>query len=164
MVPRQGGGSDVGGVLVTFADDLRQLARDVRGIPGDMGIRPHRVYIQTSTFAGTYTGDGNRSTTETELTEGRGNPPKVRWLKADEITVGSLPAGSVKIGPITAQHPGSPVTAALLQARDAQEGDLRHVRIVGPMHPTGALYRLVSANLDRAIHYTLTASPVEPLV
>lgn len=121
----------------------------------------HRVFLQDVEFTGTYTGDGQRATTNIELTEGDDHPPKVRWLKADELTVGNLPAGSVTIGPVTAEHPGSPVTARMIQALDSAVGSLRHVRIVGPMHPSGALYRLVGVNLGRAIHYTLTASPVE---
>lgn len=147
--------------MATLADSLRPLAKAIRAIPGQYGVRTHRVYVVSSSFGGAYTGDGAREDESFELVEGDNQPPKVRWLKADEITVGNLPAGSVSIEHITPDRDGSTTIRDAISGAEIGTGGLRYLKIVGPNHPTGALYRVTSRNFEAALHYTVTASPVE---
>lgn len=147
---------------MTLADSLKPLARSIRGIPGALGIRPHRVYLVTETWSGSRPGYGAVSRTEVELTEGGGHPPKIRQLNDERRALANLPQGSIEIGPITVHHAGVGVTAEQLRGEGLTTGQLLKLRIVGP---TGdAWYRIADLRLDRAIHWTIVAQPVSETV
>lgn len=143
---------------MTLADSLKPLARSIRGIPGTLGIRPHRVYLVTETWSGARPGLGEPTRTEFELVEGGGHPPKVRELSDEVLALGNLPQGSIEIGPITAHHGGVGVTAAELEGDTLDEMTARKLRISGPMG--NAWYVVTSVSLDRAIHWTIKAQPL----
>ncbi len=145
---------------MAFADDMRTLARSVRAIPGQLGIRVHRAWLVESEFSGAYTGDGSRTDTDLEITEGDGQPPRIRWLTAEQLTVGGLDAGTVEIGPITS---AGGVTLGDVGGDELSIGGMHLVRIVGPMHLTGAHYRITKKTLHRAFHWMLQAKPVEAI-
>jgi hypothetical protein len=141
------------------ADDFKELARAKRAIPGQFGIRPHRVYLVTDTYDGEYHGDGTRTRTSVELVEGDSQPPKVRQLNDERRALGELAAGSLEIGPITPPDAGT-VAATTLRGAALANGVGFKLRIVGP---TGdALYLIKSLDLSKAIHWTITAEPVQP--
>jgi len=147
---------------MTIANSLKPLVRAIRGIPGVFGLRTHRVFVIASRFTGPYTGDGSRSNTEFELTEGSSRtPPKVRWLKSDEIAVGGLAAGTVEVGPITPDLDGYTEIIDAIAATKLGTGDLRYIKLIGPNHPNGANYRVTDAAFESAMHFTLKCSPVE---
>jgi hypothetical protein len=142
-----------------LADSLKTLARSVRAIPGQMGLRPHRVYLVTETWTGEHYGDGLSDPVELELVEGDNQPPKVRRVTDEVRALAELASGSVEIGPITPPSAG-PISAATLRGT-ALETQLQgqRLRIVGPMGD--AYYVVKSLKFDRAIHWTITAEPSE---
>lgn len=144
---------------MTLADDLKPLARDIRGIPGDLGIRPHSVAILEREWSGAYSGDGVKTDATYAITEGRGAPPKVRWLSDEELAVSGESSGSVDIGPITSDH-GAIARLGTIDGRNIDAGDARYIVITGPKHPNGAKYRITRVTADRAIHYMVRAAPV----
>lgn len=146
---------------MSLADSLKPLARSIRGIPGLLGIRPHTVSILLREWGGTYSGEGNRTDVAVPITEGSGQPPKVRWLKDDEIAVGGLAVGTVEVGPITSEHLNGGITLAQLQAESLAVGGTRYLVITGPQHPSGAKYRVTNFSADRAFHYMIRAEPVD---
>lgn len=144
---------------MTLADDLKPLARSIRGIPGQFGIRPHTVALLERSWDGTYTGDGTRTDATVALTEGGGYPPKVRWLSDEDVAVGGLSNGTIEVGPITADGSGIEILANI-RGDDLENGDARYLVVTGPKHPNGAKYRITRITADRAIHYTIQARPV----
>lgn len=142
---------------MSFATDIRATLTDVRSIPGQMGLRPHTVTL-ISTDWPEGTGLGGSFGWTHDVTEANGQPPKVRWMKSEELALGNLSAGSVVIGPITPDANGN--TIAVLTGADIEKAGTFYVRITGQNHPDGALYLLESSNADKALHYTLTCSPV----
>lgn len=144
---------------MTLADDLMQVVFDGRGIAGSLGFRPYRVYIVAESYTGQHTGEGGGNIDETEIVEGSNQPPKVRWLKDEEIAVGNLAGGTIEVGPITPEFSGGGTSLELL-AGELDRGATRYVRIVGPKHPNGAQYRLAEIRAERALRYMLRAVPV----
>lgn len=137
-------------------DRLRKLCNRVRTIPGArFALYTHTVSIVEGTWSGSHTGDGSPTEQETAITH-QGQNVKVSWLNDEELTVANLPAGSCSIGPITPGYPDLDVIAGY----DLTAGQTLHVRITGPNHPTGALYRVTQIQGEKAFHYTITARPV----
>ena len=137
---------------MSFASDLLPDLHEIRAIPDDLGMRPHAVAILTGSWSGDHTGDGTVATSALTLSPN----PKVRWLKDEAIVVAGLEKGSCTIGPIT---PGFPDIASLIGS-SLTAGDTLHVRITGPKHPSGAVYRVSGSSCDRAFRYMLTCEPV----
>lgn len=145
---------------MTLRDDLLPTLWSVRSIPGQLGIRPHTVEVVKAVWRGAHTGDGQVYETVTAITESGGFPPKVRQLSSEELAVGALPAGTIEIGPITPDFPGGGTSLTTLGGSDLFDGNTFQLRITGPMHPDGAIYRVTKSSADRALHYTIQAQPV----
>lgn len=137
------------------ADVYRAITYAARAIPGQYGLRPHTVTIIRSMWPDGHTGDGVGYSDETPITEAIGQSPKVRWLSQEELALASLPSGSCTIGPITPN-----LGLDLKNLTEVFMGGTIAVRIVGPQHPHGALYRITQINAERALHYTLVAKPL----
>jgi hypothetical protein len=144
---------------MALRDDLLPLVSSVRSIAGQIGIRMHSVAIVSGSWSGDHTGDGTEDQTATAITEAGGHPPKVRWLNDEQIAVGQLAKGTVEIGPITPSFPGGGTDLATLVGAALTRGETIHLRITGPAHPDGALYRVIDIRADRAFRYMLKASP-----
>lgn len=140
-------------------DRYRRIAGRARKIPGEHGLREHHVCVVVARTSGVYTGDGGRWEAANEILE-QGQPPKVRWLKNDELALGQLPDGTVEIGPITPQNSGGGTRITLFDGSTIEVGAVELFRITGPQHPDGADYRKLSSSADHALHYTIRASPV----
>jgi hypothetical protein len=145
---------------MTLASDLLETVYEGRAIAGDLGFRPHSVAIVIVSSSGTHTGDGTRTESETAVTEAEGQPPRIRWLKDDEVALGMLPKGTVEVGPITPSFSGGGTDLDLLNGADLTDGQVRLLRITGPNHPNGADYRIKGVSADRALRYMITATPV----
>lgn len=143
---------------MALADDLLPVIDAIRAIPGQLGLRPNRVYLLDGSWDGSHTGEGVEVQTETELTVGDSQPPKVRLLSDEIIAMGELAAGSLEIGPITPSYTGGGVSSATLLAQSVARGDTRTLKVVGPAGT--AHYRVTSVKTDRAMHYTVRAEPV----
>lgn len=145
-------------------DAYRAIVWANRNIPGLYGLRPHTVSIVISTTSGVVTGEGAKTASVTPLVEAAGIPPKVRWLKDEELALGSLQAGTVRIGPITPDFPGGGTAIGVLSAASLSNGQQFHILITGPQHPNGAKYALLSVDAQAALHYYITATPVSDYV
>lgn len=150
------------GVLMTIADSLKQLAYNIRAIPGQFGIRPYTVSVVSSTFANDDGLTGTETITTTAITEANGQPPKVRWLNSEELTVSDLESGTIEVGPITPDTTaGTGTLLSLLTGSGLADGSHLVFIVTGPKHPNGARYRRVDDESDRALHYTLKLSPIQ---
>lgn len=151
------------GIAETRRDRCRQITHRYRSVPGQHGLRVHTAALIHRRYSGD-TGASANYTEEIPIVERGGFPPKIRWLKDDEIAVGSLMAGTVEIGPITPEFSGGGTDFADIVGRPLDRGDTLHVRITGPQHPDGALYRIARSSADKALHYTIQAVPVSEVV
>ncbi len=143
-----------------IAQGLKRLVHGIRAIPGEFGLRPYTVEVVLGTWNGVNTGRGARAREYLPITEGRGQPPKVRMLTTEELALGDLGKGSIRIGPITPAFAGGGTSIAALKPA-LESGQTLHLRITGPdTKPSGDTYLLKSINTDHAIHWTLTAEPV----
>lgn len=139
---------------MTLANRLRGKLHRIRTIPGRLGLRPYAVKIVTKTSTGLSLEDTSL-TTEVDITEANGYPPKVRQLSNEERTQWDMSRGGYAIGPIT---PGDGVVGTLLSSLMREECDREKVWVVltGPAWPDGARFNIINTKHDRALHYMLT--------
>lgn len=147
---------------MSFADDLKELAYEIRAIPGELGMRPYSAAILLGTWSGTNTGRGDTINECLPLLEANGQNPKIRQLTDEEIALGGLGKGSIRIGPITPAFAGGGTSISTLQPCVAA-GQTVHVILTGPEYPNGAKFAVKSVGSDHALHYTLDVSPVSEL-
>jgi len=142
--------------VTTLAAGLRKRLFRIRSIPGCLGLRPYAIRAVGIDYGESFV-TGLRS--EVEILEGNGQNPKVRWLSAEQRTVGSYADGTIEVGPITPQE-GSVGTALerLLLAPEA--GEMARFVVTGPEYPDGVNYALREIRTDHAMHYTLTLERV----
>lgn len=145
---------------MSTVDRLRRIAHRCRSIPGQLGLRPFRVYLLTAFWAGTHTGDGSEGNLpETELTES-GQPPKVRFATDEQVALGGLEKGDCVIGPITPSHSGGGTNISSLDASSLSSGQTFHVRL-RYSDGSDSFYSVVGVERDSALHYTLKCRPAE---
>lgn len=147
---------------MALRDQLLPLVYSVRSIPGQLGIRPYRVSILIGTYAGAYTGRGDSIVEEYLVTEAGGQPPKVRQLNSEELALGNLGKGSLRIGPITPGFVGGGNPIESLKPCVAA-GQTVHVMVTGPEYPNGAKFALKSFGSDHALHFTMDVEPVSEM-
>lgn len=148
--------------MASLRDALLPAINSIRGIPGQLGIRNYRVAILIGTWSGSNTGRGSSIGELFPVTEGGGQPPKVRELNTEELALGSLGKGSIRIGPITPDFAGGGTPISQLRPA-VVAGQTVHVRVTGPGYPNGALFLIKDISTDRALHWTMVASPVSEL-
>jgi hypothetical protein len=146
---------------VTLADDLKPLLHSLRSLPGQLGLRPHTVSIVTRVWSGDHTGEGTMTETVTPLEHDDNQPPRCRWLNDEQRALAGLVKDAVDIGPFTPGFSSGGTELAALDGRDLDTGNTLHLRITGPNHPTGALYRISRITRDRSLRYLVRAEPVE---
>ena len=144
---------------MTLRDQLLPLLFGVRAIPGQLGLRNYTVAILCGTWSGTNTGRGDTIDESIPVTEGGGQPPKVRQVSTEELALGSLGKGSIRIGPITPGFPGGGNPLENLKPC-VNAGQTLHVVLTGPEYPNGAKFLIKDVQTDRALHWTLTCEPV----
>jgi len=146
----------------TLRDALLPAINSIRAIPGLLGIRPYTVSILVGTSTGAYTGRGDRLVEQFPITEAGGQPPKVRQLNTEELALGNLGKGSLRIGPITPDFPGGGTSIERIKPCVAA-GQTVHVMVTGPEYPNGARFLIKDVQTDHALHYMLTAEPVSEM-
>lgn len=149
---------------MTLRDELLPTIWGIRAIPGQLGLRPHAVSLVTTTWSGAVTGEGTKTVTIVPLVESGGFPPKVRWMRQEDVLLQGLSPGTCTIGPITPLFSGGGTDIGALTGASTPVGGTFHLLITGPQHPAGALYEIVGTGADHALHYTITASPAAPYV
>lgn len=142
---------------MSLADDLKPLLREIRGIPGELGLRQRRVFLRNRLWLGGGFG-GDSSVTEVEIVEGSGHPPKVRELGDERLALGGLSQGSLEVGPITTPHGAVGITAAQLKGSNLDQYDTLTLRITDPLG--SAIYNVKRLTMDRSMHWKIVASPV----
>lgn len=141
--------------MATLKDRILPVAYRARAIAGQLGFRPHRVYVVTRAETGLHTGDGPDAAVETEITEADGQPPKVRSLKEDEKALMGVSEATIEVGPITPQFSGGGTDPDLLTGSDLSTGDVQLLKVVGPVDTV--YYRVIRRDFDKALGWRLTA-------
>lgn len=139
---------------MALADTLLPVAREARGIAGNLGFRPHTVAIVTEYFSGQHTGEDSIGDEIFDVVEGDGQPPRVRQLKDDEVALMGLTGSVLEIGPMT---PSDALDEQLFGA--APKGSTRYVRVTGPLAPNGAKFRIVGKRADRPLRRIIRVVP-----
>ena len=142
---------------MALADDLKPVIDSIRAIPGQLGLRPNRVFLVEGSWSGDYTGELNEVRDTTELLVGD-QPPKVRRLNDEQLAVGELAEGAIEVGPVTPSYTGGGVSVADLIGSALTNGETLILRLVGPEGTTH--YRITKRFFDRAMHYKIQAEPV----
>jgi hypothetical protein len=138
-------------------DSFRRIANRCRAIPGQFGLRPWRVYLDTSSWSGpTHAGDGTESTTAVELLES-GQPPKAREASSKAVALGYAEAGQWTVGPIT---PVLGASWSALLASAVTTGQTFRVRLVHDETGDQIDLAVTKTTYDRALRYELTGIAV----
>ena len=145
--------------MASFATSLLPALHKIRAIPGLLGVHPHTVSVIQSAWSGAHTGEGAETQTDIPVVQADGQSPHVRWASNEEIAVGNLHKGTVMVGPMTPQFTGGG-TAFSWFGGDLTVGETVYLRITGPHHPNGALYRLKHVHQERTTQIMLEAEPV----
>lgn len=142
----------------------RRTAWKYRHLPGDFGLREHIVVLLQTVYSGAQTGEATKTETQVQLLEKDGRNPKVRWLNEEEIALGSLAGGSIKIGPITPDFSigGTPMSS--LRASTLAAKGTFHLLVTGPMHPNTVKYKLTAVEGHQALHRYIVGEPVSDYV
>ncbi len=141
---------------------MRRLAYKVRAIPGKLGFRPYTVWLEVSVSAGAELGEGARTTTTTQITEADGQPPRVRWLTNQELSLGNYRDGTIEIGPITPDFPGGGHAISSLHPDPSVNTTVRWV-LYGPhMAATGSRFRVRDFKTDKTLSYLVRVESAEP--
>jgi hypothetical protein len=133
------------------------ICNRARAIPGSLGLRPHTLE-RVARFAESVREDVTEKVTP--IVEANGQSPLIRWLTAEELTVGQLNPGTAEAR-FTPSFGGGGTDIALLRGDDLGPNDKLYFRITGPHHVGGALYRKAKLNDEKALHYTLQLVPVQ---
>lgn len=140
---------------MTAREQYRHIANRCRAIPGQFGLRPWRVYLDTSSWSGAgHPGDGSETTTTVELLES-GQPPKAREASSKAVALGYAEAGSWTVGPIT---PVIGTAWATLLASAISSGQTFRVRLVHDETGETIDLAISKTTLDRALRYELTGT------
>jgi hypothetical protein len=150
---------------MSFAENMRATLARCRAIPGELGLRPHAVEIVTRSYSGAHTGDGDAAESAVQVLNVDQNP-RCRWLTDEQRALGGLVKDAVDIGPIT---PGSiwsqwvdmNGSIETVDGTNTETGETLQLRITGPNHPNGALYRITRIQRDRAMRIVIRAEPVQ---
>lgn len=144
----------------TQRDSLRRIANRARAIPGaQFGLRPYTVSVTTISWTGDHPGEGTETVTTTAITE-LGQPPRVRQLSSEELALGSLPRGTVEVGPVTPDYAGGGTSWSTLTGGGVAAGAEFFFTLTGPEFPTGARFVLAGSTSDRALGYRVTLKPM----
>lgn len=147
---------------MTLAEDMLSVVYEGRSLAGEEGFRVHSVALVEVLNSGSHPGTASGESVVTAITEANSQPPKVRWLKDEEVAVGALGPGTIEVGPITPLFDGGGTDLTKLQGADLATNDQLYLLITGPKHPTGAYYRITDLQCERALRYMIRAAPVTP--
>jgi hypothetical protein len=150
--------------MSTIANDFRELADDIRSIPGEFGLREYRSFLVRKPWTGTHPGDGDEMPEIIPLTVGNGANPKVRFPSQKEVALGMMASGTMMFGPLTPAYGTGGTDRASLDGSQLEPGVGQIIRVYEPdaVVPGGDStdYEVVRRNVDHALRITLQCSPV----
>lgn len=136
--------------MTTEAEDALPDLYEARGEVGEAGFRPFRVYFSTEFYT---TGEWASSDT-VELTEGNGQPPRVKTKRDQDIPIGAQAPDVLTVGPITPIGTTLSILTDWFQA--VEDHETRHLIVKGPGMPEdGKRYRIVKIDTDRALGWKI---------
>lgn len=144
----------------TLRDSLLPALDVIRGIPAQMGLRPHTVSITVRTWSGSRAGLGSNTDTTTGIKQDLGiYPIKVRNMSQKDIIAsgGLYTDQDVVAGPITPPYIGSLLDNNAIAIFDPpSQGAEVFFLITGPGYPTaGAYFKKIGQRVDTPMRYTL---------
>lgn len=143
---------------MAFRDSLRKLFYRVRAIPGQLELRPYRVYVVTTTSSGAEAGEGTIAPTAVEVTEANGYSPRVEQLDSEELALGGYSKETFRVGPITPDFPGGGTALSVFGRDPAGSNPTVRVRLTGPRWPSGGNFKVVKIETAKTFGYVLTIS------
>ena len=145
--------------MSSLADDFRELADDIRSIPGnDFELYEYRCYLVRKTWTGENPGDGDQVTELVPLTCGNGSNPKVRFANQRDIALGNMSLGEVAIGPVTPAYGTGGVDRRWFDGYGIEPGTTQIIRIVAPNSDDSSDYKVNYTNMDRALRVVIRAT------
>jgi len=151
--------------MSTLRDDLLDVADDIRGIPGDLGLRLFSVSVVVVTWTGARPNapGSTKTVTVTPIKTGLGAfDVKVRNVsQRDAIASGGLYTDQdLEIGPITPPFVGLDEGNSLSELDPPMAATAREIlyRIAGPgmNDPAGDYFEKIGQRADRPFRYVLT--------
>lgn len=150
---------------MSFADDILSSLDDIRGIAGDLGLRPFVVTLRTRRWTGPSSGKGVPTEMLTRLVNGCGQPVRVRQMSTKDIVAsgGLYTDKDLRVGPMTPAYASSlsmpaggftpeqldpPVPSAVISI------DMQFI-VTGPGIPScGVIYDKIGQE-STSLHYVL---------
>jgi hypothetical protein len=151
--------------MPSAADEFRELANDIRSIPGEFGLREYQCFLVRKTWTGARPGDGDEVEKLIPLVVGGGQNPRVRFPTQRDIALGNMSIGEILIGPLTPQYvdPGGGTGGTARVRFDGSElviGQGQFVRVYAPDEGDSSDYKVNYVNVDRALRVTLKCTNV----
>ena len=147
--------------FTTLRDSLLPAVDIVRGLPGQLGLRPFGVNVVSRTWTGPRPGLGTSSDTVKPTRVDLGTfSVNLRLLTSQEIIASNslYEQQDVEIGPITPPYTGSSVDNDAISIFDPPVGSTGFellFKVTGPGYATtGTWFRKVSQNVTRNFRYT----------
>ncbi len=148
---------------MTFRDDILGDLDDIRGIPGELGLRLFTVTVLTRTWTEERAGLASSFDTTANILVARGAfNARVRNLTSrDVIASGGLYSmQDVKVGPFTPPFLGSDANGSAISVWEPAvvgTGLEVYFKIVGPGYATdGDWFKKIDSDVSRPFSYTLT--------
>lgn len=141
-------------------DDFRELADDIRSIPGEFGLREYRCFLVTKEWSGEHPGDGDEVEKLVPLTVGGGQNPKVRFPSQRDVALNLMSLGTIIIGPLTPAYGAGGTNRALFDGSLITVGVGQYIRVYAPDDGDSSDYKVNYVNVDRALRITLQCTNV----
>lgn len=141
---------------MSFVSGILSSVDSIRGIPGELGLRPSSVTIRVRTWSGSRPGEPSSTYTDvdTSILVG-GQNPKVRHLTSNDVVAsgGLYTDQDYKIGPITPEFIGGGVSKSTIDPETTTTAREIFYQIVGPGEPDGgSWYQRVSDETEHSLH------------
>lgn len=148
---------------MTFRDDILPELDDIRGIPGELGMRLFTVTVLSRTWVGPRVGLSTSTDASTTLAVSLGSfNARVRGLTSKDVIAsgGLYTSEDLRVGPFTPPFLGSEANGTEISIFDpTPDGNAREVffKVTGPGYPdAGAWFKKVGQDTLRPFQYTLT--------
>ncbi len=148
---------------LSLREALLPVIDQLRGLPGQLGLRQYTVSVVKREWTGERVGLGYNTDTETPIRVDLGSyTPKVQMLSSRDIIAsgGLYTDQDLKIGPITPPFVGSTLDGSAITIFDPTPGDVPteiFFKITGPGYPTaGAWFKKVAQDVTGNFRYMFT--------